>query len=315
MRVRMEQEGRLTLKMQWKETDGSTLGIGKPSWRRPRDWPMITLGWTPTLRSWGWMACKDLDYLCMMRPPAPCLTPQEVQPHACRGCQWSACCCWRQQSSAGMQSWCTSMRRSWTISEPRPMGRPCIAVEDTCINTLLNLFVIKLMVVVIVKINKAVVGSGCGDTPKYVGEGVALCGAPGALGALLPCYSCVFMAVLGNFRWACFRRGASKVMSYVISWHCTYIGHVTFYYKRLPMPQWGVLACCSSIHQVQLYHQRPSCGWCLMCVGCNASSMSLGGSLLPSTVIIVSALVNSTVSPTGPHKYLNETRECHSTPC
>ena len=35
------------------------------------------------------------------------------------------------------------------------------------------------------------------------------------------------------------------VTSYVMSWHHTYIGHVTFYYKRLPMPRWGVLACCS----------------------------------------------------------------------
>ena len=37
MRVRMEWEGRLTLEMQRKETDGGTLGIGKPRWRRLRD--------------------------------------------------------------------------------------------------------------------------------------------------------------------------------------------------------------------------------------------------------------------------------------
>ena len=29
MRARMEQEGRLTLEMQWKETDSGALGIGK----------------------------------------------------------------------------------------------------------------------------------------------------------------------------------------------------------------------------------------------------------------------------------------------
>ena len=41
------------------------------------------------------------------------------------------------------------------------------------------------------------------------------------------------------------------------------------------------------------------CGWCLTCVGHDASSASLGWSLLPSTVIIVLVLVNSAVSPVG----------------
>ena len=62
---------------------------------------------------------------------------------------------------------------------------------------------------------------------------------------------------------------------------------------------WGILVCCSSIHQVQLYHQRPVCGWCLTHVGHDASSTSLGWSLLPSTIFIVLALVNSTVSQVG----------------
>ena len=31
-------------------------------------------------------------------------------------------------------------------------------------------------------VNKAVVGSGYRDAPKYVGEGVALCSTPSALG-------------------------------------------------------------------------------------------------------------------------------------
>ena len=65
------------------------------------------------------------------------------------------------------------------------------------------------------------------------------------------------------------------------------------------MPQWGVFACCSSICQVRLYHQRPVGGWCLMHVGRDVSSTSLGWSLLPSTVIIVLALFNSTVFPAG----------------
>ena len=65
------------------------------------------------------------------------------------------------------------------------------------------------------------------------------------------------------------------------------------------MPRLGVLACCSSVHQVGLYHQRPAGGWCLKRVGRDASSAYLGWSLLPSTVIIVLALVNSAVSPVG----------------
>ena len=66
------------------------------------------------------------------------------------------------------------------------------------------------MTVVVVKINKAVVGSGCGDAPKYMGEGVALHRTPGALGVPLLQYSCLSMAVLGNFGWAHFGHGASE---------------------------------------------------------------------------------------------------------
>ena len=88
------------------------------------------------------------------------------------------------------------------------------------------------------------------------------------------------------------------VTSYVMSQHCMCVGHMTFYYKRSVNTSVGVLAC-SSIHQVRLYHQRPMGGWCLMHVGHNVSSTSPGWSLLPSTVIIVLALVNSAVSPVG----------------
>ena len=61
--------------------------------------------------------------------------------------------------------------------------------------TLLD-FVTKLVEIMI---NKAVVGSGHGDAPKYVGKGVASHGTPGTLGVLLPQCSCLSMAVLGNF--------------------------------------------------------------------------------------------------------------------
>ena len=50
-------------------------------------------------------------------------------------------------------------------------------------------------------INKAVVGSGHGDAPKYVGKGVALHGTPGALGVpvamVLLFYGC-FQAIFGE---------------------------------------------------------------------------------------------------------------------
>ena len=96
-----EQEGRLTLEMQWKETDGGALRIGKPGWRRPRDWPMMTLGQTLMLWSWEWTACKGLNYLCMTRLPTPHLTPQGVWPCAHQSHQWSTCHHWRPQSPAG----------------------------------------------------------------------------------------------------------------------------------------------------------------------------------------------------------------------
>ena len=66
------------------------------------------------------------------------------------------------------------------------------------------------------------------------------------------------------------------VTSYVMSQCCMCIGHVTFYYKRSADASWGVLACCSSACQVQLYHQRSMCGWCLTHVGHDTSSASLG---------------------------------------
>ena len=57
----------------------------------------------------------------------------------------------------------------------------------------------------------------------------------------------------------------------------------------------------------------PVYGWCLTRAGCNTSSASPGRSLLPSSIIIVFALVNSAV----PHRglgYLNETRSAAPLP-
>ena len=91
-----------------------------------------------------------------------------------------------------------------------------------------------------------VVGSGCGDVPKYVGEGVASCGTPGTLGGPyhinhvnyshfgifsrnhasdMPCLECVILFDdVMSFN--------DAVMSYVMSWCHMCIGHVTVYYKR-----------------------------------------------------------------------------------
>ena len=91
------------------------------------------------------------------------------------------------------------------------------------------------------------------------------------------------------------------VTSYVMSQHCTCIGHVTFYYKRANKALvGGFLPVVHPFLRFHSYHQRPTCGWCLTCVGRDASSMSPGWSLLPLTVIIVLAFVNSAVSQRGP---------------
>ena len=57
-------------------------------------------------------------------------------------------------------------------------------------------FVTKLIVVIM--INKAVVGCSCGDVPKYVGEGVALHRTPSTPDVPLLWCSCLSMAILGN---------------------------------------------------------------------------------------------------------------------
>ena len=92
--------------------------------------------------------------------------------------------------------------------------------------------------------------------------------------------------------------------SCVMSWCCTYKDHVTFCYKKLVGTSFQALfALINSwfIQQVHPGHPR-------MCVGRDTPSTSPGWSLLPSSVIIVLALVNSTMSHRG-LRYLNKTRE------
>ena len=96
------------------------------------------------------------------------------------------------------------------------------------------------------QVNKAVVGYSYGDVPKYAGEGVALHGTPCTLGGPyhinhinygrfgvfsrrhtsdMPCLRCVILFVnVTSFN--------NAMMSYVMSWCCTCIGHVAIYCKR-----------------------------------------------------------------------------------
>ena len=105
------------------------------------------------------------------------------------------------------------------------------------------------------------------------------------------------------------------VMLCVMSWHCTYSGHMTFCYKRSASTLfWALFALISSWFVHQAHDWSPANGWCLTCVGCDASSTSPCWSLLPSSIIIVLALVNSALSCRG-LRYLNETWECCPTPC
>ena len=136
-----------------------------------------------------------------------------------------------------------------------------------------------------------------------------------------------FVAVLGNSMFTRFGRGASKthhlfldvispggtVMSYVMSRLCMCTGHVIGCYKRLPLLAHGALGS-RPLVRPSGSPLSPTYGWCLTHLGRDVSSTSPDWSLLPSSVIIVLALVNSAMSPGG-FRYLNETRECSPTPC
>ena len=84
--------------------------------------------------------------------------------------------------------------------------------------------------------------------------------------------------------------------SCVMSWHHTFTGHVTFCYKRsASAPFWAFWLLASPSGSPL----SPAYGWCLMYVGHDASSTSPGWSLLPSSIVIVLALVDSALSPMG----------------
>ena len=77
---------------------------------------------------------------------------------------------------------------------------------------------------IVVKINKAVVGSGHRDAPKYMGEGVALCRHP-VLWLYHGCGALVLWLFLGNFSWVHFGHGMFKAchlicQCYIVKQHC-----------------------------------------------------------------------------------------------
>ena len=84
------------------------------------------------------------------------------------------------------------------------------------------------------------------------------------------------------------------VMSYVMSQCHMCIGHVTFYYKRSAYASVRG-SCLLFIHSSGSTLSPETYMWLVP----NVSSMSPGWSLLPSKVIIVLTLVNSTMSPAG----------------
>ena len=108
-----------------------------------------------------------------------------------------------------------------------PVG-PCDAREDT--NIFCSILLQKLIVEI--GINKVVIGSGRGDVPKYMGEGVVLCGVPALWvyhghGSLLQLF-------LGNFWWVHFGCATSKVRHpifgcyrYIIKGCCDIICDIT----------------------------------------------------------------------------------------
>ena len=97
------------------------------------------------------------------------------------------------------------------------------------------------------------------------------------------------------------------VTSCVTSRHCTCTGHITVCYKRSANTSFEALLAHLALWALSSWPfirpsgspWPPAYGRCLTRVGHDTSSASLGWSLLPSSIIIVLALVNSAVSPQG----------------
>ena len=140
-------------------------------------------------------------------------------------------------------------------------------------------------------------------------------GHPGILGC--PCLS-VSGILVGYFGLACVGHAVSDahhlslrhciisdaMMSCVTSWCHACMGHMTFGYKSSQRAWFEAL----SAQKALMFHKvlcspgsslAPTYGWCLTCIGCDTSSVSLGWSLLPSSILVVLVLVNSDIPHQG----------------
>ena len=82
------------------------------------------------------------------------------------------------------------------------------------------------------------------------------------------------------------------------------MGHMTFGYKSSQRAWLGALSALEALTFRKVLclpgsPYAPVYGWCLMCVGCDASSTPLGWSLLPESILVVLVLVNSNIPHWG----------------
>ena len=121
-----------------------------------------------------------------------------------------------------------------------------------------------------------------------------------------PCLKCIILFVnVTSFD--------NTVTSYTTSQHCMCIGHMTIYYKRAASTSVGGVSVSSSGSTLS-----PKTLVWLVSNTCRLRCIKHVSGWEPTSFnsnYCVLALVNSTVSPAGTHKYLNKTWECHSTPC
>ena len=129
-------------------------------------------------------------------------------------------------------------------------------------------------------------------------------GPPSTLGGPCPRLCGHFRQFHVNMLWTCrhlfsdVTSSGGTMTSCVTSWLHMCTGHVIICYKRSALLALEALSSRPLVHPSGL-PLSPMYSWCLMCVGHNTSSTSPSWSLLPPSVIIVLALVNSAVSHKG----------------
>ena len=133
--------------------------------------------------------------------------------------------------------------------------------------------------------------------PKYVGEGVASGRHPGILGCPCLLFSGILAGYFGLARVGCAASDtrhlslrcyviSDAVMSCMMSQCCTCMSHMTFGYKSSQRAWFRALSALEALMFCKVLCSpgsplAPTYGWCLTRVGRDASSTSLGWSLLP----------------------------------